>query len=389
MSLLVAAGLLAALSVVLLGPFSKWLSQAAWVSQAPRAAVLCWQCIGLGAISAGIGAGLSVAVARYRVGFAGGVRELVGSLFSGHPLQGLGLYDALALTLAADLGIVLVVIFSALMTRTVRSRARHRRLLDLVAHQSAAYPGTDLISDSRTVAYCVPGVRPRIVLSEGTLRLLGPTEIAAVIEHERGHVHERHGLVMLPMLGLKNLFRWIPYARLAPREIATLLEMSADDYSARRYRPADTCWGTRRHGGVWVRPTVCALGRWLGCAPKSQPAALVFTELQEDCRGLWASGGCDSCSASGSCGALGMKGPYLVVDRSTTGLNSGESGGRSVDGRPVQRTGLDALDEFKHLAKVRVAGSNPVFRSKELPVQLAGLENRSIDGVLAGIRTEQ
>jgi Zn-dependent protease with chaperone function len=237
MSLLIAAALLAGLSVVLLGPLSKWLSQASWVSQAPRAAVFCWQCIGLGAIAAGFGAGLSVAVARYRLGFAGGVRELVGSLFSGHPLQDLGLYDALALTLAADLGIVLVVIFGSLMVRTVRSRARHRRLLDLVAHQSAAYPGTDLLSDSRMVAYCVPGLHPRIVLSEGTLRLLGPTEIAAVIEHERGHVHERHGLVMLPMLGLKNLFRWIPYARIAPREIATLLEMSADDYSARRYDP--------------------------------------------------------------------------------------------------------------------------------------------------------
>jgi Zn-dependent protease with chaperone function len=199
--------------------------------------VLCWQSIGLSAIAAGIGAGLSVAVARYQVGFAGGVSELVGSLFSGHPLQGLGLYDALALTLAADLGIVLIVIFGSLMVRTIRSRARHRRLLDLVAHQSAVYPGTDLISDSRTVAYCVPGLHPRIVLSEGTLRLLGPTEIAAVIEHERGHVQERHGLVMLPMLGLKNLFRWIPYARLAPREIAALLEMSADDYSARRFDP--------------------------------------------------------------------------------------------------------------------------------------------------------
>jgi Zn-dependent protease with chaperone function len=235
MNLFVAAGFLAVLSVVLLGPFSKWLSQAAWVSQAPRAAVLCWQCIGLGAIAAGMGTGFSVAVARYRVGFVSGMRELVGSLFSGHPLQGLGLYDALALTLGADLGIVLVVIFSALVIRTVRSRARHRRLLDLVGHRSATYPGTDLISDTRTVAYCVPGVRPRIVLSEGTLRLLGPTEIAAVIEHERGHIHERHGLVMLPMVGLKNLFRWIPYARLVQREIATLLEMSADDYSARRY----------------------------------------------------------------------------------------------------------------------------------------------------------
>src|ERR1700734_2425616 len=111
MSLFIAAGLLAVLSVVLLGPFSKWLSQAAWVSRAPRAAVLCWQCIGLSALAAGIGAGLSVAVARYRLGFAAGVPELVGSLFSGHALQGLGLYEALALPLAADLGIVLAVVF--------------------------------------------------------------------------------------------------------------------------------------------------------------------------------------------------------------------------------------------------------------------------------------
>jgi Zn-dependent protease with chaperone function len=132
---------------------------------------------------------------------------------------------------------VLVVIFGSLTVRTIRTRARHRHLLDLIAHQSAAYPGTDLLADSRSVAYCVPGLHPRIVLSEGTLQLLGPRQIAAVIEHERGHVQERHGLVMLPMSGLKNLFRWVPYARLAPREIATLLEMSADDFSARRYDP--------------------------------------------------------------------------------------------------------------------------------------------------------
>lgn len=237
MRFLMCAALLAISSVALLGPISTWLSQASWVSRAPRAVVLCWQCIGLGAIAAGIGAGLSVAVARYHRGFVGGVRELVGSLFSGHPLEGLGLYDALGLTLAADLGIVLVFVFGSLMVRTVRSRARHRRLLDLIAHQSAAYPGTDLLSDSRLVAYCVPGFHPRIVLSEGTLRLLGPQEIAAVVEHERGHVQEHHGLVMLPMSGFKNLFRWIPYARHAPREIATLLEMSADDYSARRFDP--------------------------------------------------------------------------------------------------------------------------------------------------------
>jgi Zn-dependent protease with chaperone function len=237
MNLVLVAVVLAALSVALVGPLSIWFSQATWVSRAPRCAVLCWQCIGFSALVAGIGAGLSLAVARYRLGFAGGVRALVDSLSSGHPLQGLGLGDALSLTLAADLGIVLVVVFGTLMARTVRLRARHRRLLDLVAHHSTAYPGTELLSDSRAVAYCVPGVHPRIVLSEGTLRLLGSEEIAAVIEHERGHAQERHGFVMLPMMGLRNLFRWIPYARLASLQIAALLEMSADDYSARRGDP--------------------------------------------------------------------------------------------------------------------------------------------------------
>lgn len=237
MNLLVVAVLLGALSVVLVGPVSIWFSRAGWVSQAPRLSVLCWQCIGLGAVAAGIGAGLSLGAARYRLGLVGGTRALLESLGSGHPLRGLGLYDALGLTLAADLGIVLVVVFGALTVRTVRTRARHRRLLDLVAHRSAAYPGTELLSDNRAVAYCLPGLHPRIVLSDGTLRLLGPAEIGAVIHHERGHAQERHGMVMLPILGLRNLFSWIPYARLASLQVAALLEMSADDYSARRNDP--------------------------------------------------------------------------------------------------------------------------------------------------------
>ena len=155
-------------------------------------------------------------------------------VLSGRPLQGLGLYDALGLTLAADLIIVLCVCFGAVTLRTVRSRARHRRLLDLVTYESLAYPGTEFLVDQRAVAYCLPGVRPRIVLSDGTLALLGHDELWAVIHHERAHATEHHGLVMLPMAGLSKLFGWIPYARLAPECISLLLEMAADDFSARR-----------------------------------------------------------------------------------------------------------------------------------------------------------
>jgi hypothetical protein len=43
-----------------------------------------------------------------------------------------------------------------------------------------------------------------------------------------------------------------------------------------------------------------------------------------------------------------------VVDRSTTGSNSGDPGGQSVDRGAAHGTDLDAVDGLKHLAKVRV-----------------------------------
>ena len=232
--LVVTAALLGGFSVILLGPASSGLSRAPWVERAPRAGVFLWQCVGLAAIISGIGAGLALAVSRYQSGLAGGTRLLIDSVFSTHPLQGLGLYDALGMTLAADLLIVLVVVFGVVTMRTVRQRARHRKLLDLVTHENPEYPGTEFLADSRAVAYCLPGLRPRIVLSDGTKAILGQDELWAVIHHERGHAHERHGLVMFPLLGFKNAFAWIPYARHAPASIALLLEMAADDFSCRR-----------------------------------------------------------------------------------------------------------------------------------------------------------
>jgi bla regulator protein blaR1 len=232
--LLVAAGMLAACSLLLLGPASEWLARARWVQHAPRSGVLLWQCLGFGALLSGIGAGLALAVNRYHAGLAGGTAELVRGVFGGRPLHGLGLYDALGLTLAADLGLVLCVCFWTVTFRTIRLRARHRKLLDLVTYESPEYPGTELLFDQRPVAYCLPGVRPRIVLSDGALSMLGPEELWAVIHHERAHAHEHHGLVMLPMVSLTKVFGWIPYARLAPERTALLLEMAADDFSSQR-----------------------------------------------------------------------------------------------------------------------------------------------------------
>jgi bla regulator protein blaR1 len=237
MNLFVTAMLLGLIVFLLVGPLSSWLGDASWVSRAPRAAVALWQSIGVSAIAAGIGAGLCIAVDRYHVGFFSGVRELVVGMFSGRPLAGIGLPNALGLTLAADLGVVMVFVLGSVMVRTVAARARHRRLLNLLTHSMPAHPDAELLNDPRAVAYCLPGRRPRIVVSAGTLGMLSEVELAAVVEHERGHAAEHHGLVMLPMSALSDLFKWIPYARFAPRAVGELLEMAADDFAARRHSP--------------------------------------------------------------------------------------------------------------------------------------------------------
>ncbi len=196
-----------------------------------------WQAVGVSALVCGMGAGLAVAAERYHRGFKGGLAQLWQSLVSGHPLVGLGIWDALGLTLAADLGIVLTFVLAFVTVRGARVRARHRRLLDLLANHHHAAAGTRVLEHPRAVAYCIPGLRPRIVISDGTIAMLSDSELAAVVAHERGHAVERHGLVMVPMVGLRKVFHWVPYAVLAPTSVAGLLEMAADEYALRRHDP--------------------------------------------------------------------------------------------------------------------------------------------------------
>ncbi len=237
MSLYIAAALLSAIAFVLVGPMSVRLARVPWVTQSPRAAVALWQSVGLSAALATMGAGLCVAVERFHAGFIGGVSDLFDGLVDGHPLSGLGLPDALGLTLAADLGVVVLGVAISVIVRTAKARARHRRLLSLVSTDGPRPSGTLMLEHANAVAYCLPGLRPRIVISTGTMRLLGSDELAAVVAHERGHAIERHGLVMLPLTGVADLFRWVPYARVAPKAVAGLLEMAADDHAARHHDP--------------------------------------------------------------------------------------------------------------------------------------------------------
>jgi len=228
---------LAALCVVMFGPAGPLLARAQWTHRAPRAAVALWQAIGISGALAAIGFGLAVTVLPSHAGLRGGLVHLGRQVMAGRPLQGLGISGALGLTLASDVCIVLILGLATTTLRTTFDRARHRHLLDLVSHTVDEVPDVHVLDDPRVTAYCLPGVRPRIVVSAGALRLLGKGEIGAVVAHERGHAHGRHGVVMLPFASMDPLLRWMPYVRCARTQVALLLEMAADDFALRTSRP--------------------------------------------------------------------------------------------------------------------------------------------------------
>jgi hypothetical protein len=82
-------------------------------------------------------------------------------------------------------------------------------------------------------AYCLPGLKSTIVVSAGTLDLLHPAELAAVLAHERAHLRARHDLVLIPFTSLRRAFPRSRVIAQAQRTVALLVEMMADDHALR------------------------------------------------------------------------------------------------------------------------------------------------------------
>src|SRR3569833_814516 len=207
------------------------LTRARWTWRTPRTAIARWQALGLARGLASIGTLLGFGVAPYGQGILVGVAR---SFEDPRLLSSIQLAAVAAgLLLALLLGGVLLLAIAGV----VRARRRHRALLALVAHGDPEVPGTLVLAHPVAAAYCVPGMRSQVVVSAGTLELLGPYELAAVLAHERAHARERHALVLLPFTSLRRMF---PQSRTVARTLAAvklLIEMTTND-RARRHRPA-------------------------------------------------------------------------------------------------------------------------------------------------------
>jgi beta-lactamase regulating signal transducer with metallopeptidase domain len=214
--------------------------RASWPRRSPAAAILLWQALGLAGGLAAVGALLAIGVSGpgTQPGVLGGLRSLAVRLASGQPVaphQPITVTGIRITALVAGFALftalcgVLVMAFAG----AIGARRRQRELLALLAYGDPKVPGALVIDYPAAAAYCLPGIRSQIVVSAGTLDLLAPAELTAVLAHERAHVRARHDLVLIPFTSLRRTFPRSRVVAQSYRTVALLVEMMADDRALR------------------------------------------------------------------------------------------------------------------------------------------------------------
>ena len=222
------------------------LVQASWPRRSPAAAILLWQALGLASGLAAVGTLIGLAMPASTIGVVRSVLRAGALLRTGGLFRLTGMFGAqgglptvivaVRLTCLAA-GLVLLAslcwVLVAALAAALHARRRQRALLTLLAHGDPKVPGALVIDYPSAAAYCLPGLRSQIVVSVGTLELLGRGELAAVLAHERAHLRERHDLVLLPFTALRRAFPRSATCTGAHRSVALLVEMLADDRALR------------------------------------------------------------------------------------------------------------------------------------------------------------
>lgn len=228
------------LAVLLAGPTPALVARAAWPLRAPRAAVVLWQAIALATVLSAFSVGIAI---TSRLLVPGPDGRPTTSILNAEGRLGWPLYAAyiavLALTVLVGVRLAVAVVRVAISTR--RRRAHHRMVVDLVGvgHDAAfAQPCAQrrdlrVLDLAQPLAYCLPGVRSRVVISEGTLNTLTDEEVTAILTHERAHLRARHDLVLEAFTAVHAAFPRLVRSANALGAVQLLVELLADDAAVR------------------------------------------------------------------------------------------------------------------------------------------------------------
>jgi Zn-dependent protease with chaperone function len=275
-------------ALVLSGPVPAMLAKASWPMRAPRAAIVLWQSIALAAVLSAFSAGIAIASRLFAPGPDGRPTATVTSEIDalGWPLWA-ALVIVFALTLVIGARLTYAVLQVAIATR--RRRAHHRMMVDLLDMSHESNPpqvctkasGLRILDVKQPLAYCLPGVRSRVVVSEGTLKSLSDSEIDAILAHERAHLRARHDLVLEMFTAVHAAFPRFVRSGNALDAVRLLIEMLADDAAVRAAGPKPlaralvACAAGRTPSGALAAggPTTLMRVRRLGGEPNSRVLA--------------------------------------------------------------------------------------------------------------------
>jgi Zn-dependent protease with chaperone function len=236
----VSAAAFTILAVLLVGPAPALLARARWPLRAPRAAMVLWQAIALAAVLSAFSAGIAIATRLLMPGPDG---RPTASIIGAADRLGRPLWTAyiavFALTVLVGARLMIAVVQVVIANR--RRRAHHRMVVDLVgvgndvalAQSCARTRDLRILDVPQPLAYCLPGVRSRVVVSEGTLTTLADDEVTAILTHERAHLRARHDLVLEAFAAVHAAFPRLVRSASALGAVQLLVELLADDAAVR------------------------------------------------------------------------------------------------------------------------------------------------------------
>ncbi|NBE81329.1 M56 family metallopeptidase [Micromonospora rubida] len=231
------------------------LATSTWTWRSPRVAIVCWQAVGLALGLSAMGLPMALGLTAYDRPTGGALLALGSDLTHGTLPAGMGAIHLGLVGIGFGIGAVLFGTTVRSLHAAVRAQRRHRDLLTLVARRDPEVPGALVLDHPGAAAYCLPGVRPRVVVSAGTLSMLDRAELEAVLTHERAHAQERHDLVLLPFTALCRALPWFRWVRDAHARVALLVEMRADDKARELHAEAPLAGALRRFAAAGHRVT--------------------------------------------------------------------------------------------------------------------------------------
>ncbi len=207
---------LVALAVALAWPVPRLMARFTAFRRAPRSALVVWQATAVAAVLAALFTA-PVAVARI-------VNDETWAASHLGPISLAGGISGLMLAR-------LLLVGHKVGTNLRSVRRKHRELVDVLAVHGETH--VRVLEHDTPTAYCLPGSKRRVVLTQGTIDTLPGQELDAVLAHERAHLAARHDLILEFFTVVHEAVPAFVRSDRALREVQLLIEVLADRAAVR------------------------------------------------------------------------------------------------------------------------------------------------------------